>query len=132
SRRLGYDHLPTDDAGWVDRLRATVLRRRILEAFPPWTGGGRLLDVGCASGKYLRQVHTVGWQVAGIELDELAASKARQVTPNVIVGDPAKVELPEGAFDVITAFHVVEHLPDPLGALRNLLRALAPGGVLVV
>lgn len=132
SRRLGYAHLPTDDVGWRDRLRATALRRRILEAFPPWTGGGRLLDVGCASGKFLRQVQAVGWQVAGIELDEAAASKARAVTPDVIVGDPAEIELPAGPFDVITAFHVVEHLPDPLRALRNLLRALAPGGVLIV
>jgi 2-polyprenyl-3-methyl-5-hydroxy-6-metoxy-1,4-benzoquinol methylase len=132
SRRLGYDHLPTDDVGWIDRLRAAALRRRILEAFPPWTGGGRLLDVGCASGKFLRQMRAVGWNVAGIEVDEPAAARARAVTPNVIVGDPAQVTLPDGAFDVITALHVIEHVPDPLGTLRNVLRWLAPGGVIVV
>jgi 2-polyprenyl-3-methyl-5-hydroxy-6-metoxy-1,4-benzoquinol methylase len=132
SRRQGYAHLTTDDVGVLDRLRAAWLGRRILDAFPPWTGAGRLLDVGCASGKFLRQMQAVGWTVAGIEFDEAAANTARTVTPNVVVGDPARLRLPDAAFDVITAFHVVEHLHDPLGALRNMLRWLAPGGVIIL
>lgn len=132
SRRMQYGHLPTDDVGWIDRLRGRLLRRHILDAFPPWKGGGRLLDVGCASGKFLRQMREVGWRVTGIELDEAAAARARTVTPDIHVGDPALLTLADGAFDVITAFHVVEHLPDPLGALRNMMRWLAPGGVIVV
>ena len=132
SRHLGYHHLTSEDAGGVAGLRAAWLRRRIREAFPPWRSGGRLLDVGCASGKFLRQMHAVGWEVAGIEIDPAAAAKARTVTPNIIVGDPAHVTLSDGAFDVITAFHVIEHVPDPLGALRNLLRWLAPGGLIVL
>jgi SAM-dependent methyltransferase len=132
SRRLGYAHLSAADAGFTDRLRAAWLSRRIAEAFPPWRGRGRLLDVGCASGKFLRQMQAVGWRVAGIELDEAAANKARGVTPDIIVGDPAHVVLGEAEFDVITAFHVVEHLPDPLGALRNMVRWLAPGGLMLV
>jgi SAM-dependent methyltransferase len=42
------------------------------------------------------------------------------------------VTLPEASVDVITAFHVLEHLPDPLAALRNMLRWLAPGGLAIV
>ena len=132
SRRRGYAHLTTDDVGFGDRLRALWVRRRIRDAFPAWTGSGRLLDVGCASGKFLRQMLAVGWKIAGIEIDEAAANKARSVTPNIVVGDPAQLSLPAESFDVITAFHVVEHMPDPLGALRNMLRWLAPGGVIVV
>jgi SAM-dependent methyltransferase len=132
SRRRGYAHLTTVDVGLVDRLRALRLRHGILEAFPPWTGAGRLLDVGCASGKFLRQMLAVGWRVAGIEIDEAAANRARSVTPDVVVGDPARLTLADGAFDVITAFHVLEHMPDPLGALRNMLRWLAPGGSIVL
>src|SRR5205814_1352458 len=70
--------------------------------------------------------------VSGIELDSVAAATARGVTPDVTVGDPAEITLPPASFDVVTAFHVVEHLPDPATALRNMLAWLAPGGLLIV
>jgi SAM-dependent methyltransferase len=129
---LGYAHLDTGDVGLGDRLRARLRRRRIMKNFPPWVGGGRLLDVGCATGRFLQQMAAVGWRVSGIELDPEAAAKARTVTTNVVVGDPAEVTLPANSFDLVTAFHVVEHLPDPAGAVRNMLRWLAPGGLMVI
>lgn len=95
-------------------------------------GPGRLLDVGCATGKFLRQMGAVGWQLAGIELDPEAAAKARTVTPDVFEGDPVDAPLAPGRFDVVTAFHVVEHLPDPLRALRRMIEWLAPGGLMIV
>jgi SAM-dependent methyltransferase len=132
ARRLGYAHLDTTGARLADRARAWLRRRKIVKNFPPWVGGGRLLDVGCATGRFLQQMAAVGWRVSGIELDPEAAAKARTVSEDVTVGDPADVALPPGSFDLITAFHVVEHLPDPAGALRNMLGWLAPGGLLVV
>jgi len=132
ARQLGYAHLDPARVGLVDRGRARLRRRKILKNFPPWTGGGRLLDVGCATGRFLQQMAAVGWRGSGIELDPEAAAKARTVTADVIVGDPAEVTLPAASFDLVTAFHVVEHLPDPAAALRNMLGWLAPGGLLVV
>jgi 2-polyprenyl-3-methyl-5-hydroxy-6-metoxy-1,4-benzoquinol methylase len=130
--RLGYTHLDTRDVGVGARLRARVLRGRAEKDFPRWHGQGRLLDVGCATGRFLQHMAAVGWRVSGIELDAAAAATARTVTPHVVVGDPAEVALPPASFDVITAFHVVEHLPDPATALRNMLRWLAPGGLMIV
>jgi SAM-dependent methyltransferase len=132
ARRLGYVHLDPARVGFVDRVRARLRRRKILKNFPPWTGGGRLLDVGCATGRFLQQMAAVGWRGSGIELDPEAAAKARTVTADVTIGDPAEVTLPHASFDLVTAFHVVEHLPDPAGALRNMLGWLAPDGLLVV
>jgi SAM-dependent methyltransferase len=104
----------------------------VVKSFPPWIGGGRLLDVGCATGRFLQLMASVGWRVSGIELDAEAAARARTVTPDVIVGDPSEVTLPPAAFDLVTAFHVVEPLPDPVRALRNMLGCLAPGGLMVI
>lgn len=130
--RLGYRHLDTRDVGVRDRAAGAVLRRQIVAAFPPWVGQGRVLDVGCASGKFLARMGAVGWRLAGIELDPEAARTARTVTPDVFVGDPLDAPWPAGAFDLVTSFHVVEHLPEPLEALRAMLRWLAPGGLLIV
>jgi SAM-dependent methyltransferase len=74
----------------------------------------------------------MGWRLAGIELDPEAAGKARGVTPDIFVGDPRQAPFPPASFDLITAFHVLEHLPDPLGALRAMLGWLAPGGLMIV
>jgi SAM-dependent methyltransferase len=132
ARRLGYAHLESGRAGAGDRLRARLRRRRILKNFPPWIGAGRLLDVGCATGRFLQQMAAVGWRVSGIELDPEAAAKARTVTADVTLGDPADLTLPRASFDLVTAFHVVEHLPDPRRAVGNMLEWLAPGGLLVI
>lgn len=132
SRQLEYRHLETADVGWRDRLRGVVSRGKILKAFPPWVGRGKLLDVGCGSGKFLRQMGAVGWDLAGIEVDAEAAAKAKEVTPDIFVGDPTEATFPEATFDLITAFHVLEHLPNPLGTLRSMVRWLAPGGLIIL
>jgi SAM-dependent methyltransferase len=130
--RLGYAHLRPDRVSAAERLRALGRRRKYLELFPPWAAQGRLLDVGCATGRYLRQMGAVGWKLAGIEFDPEAAAKARTVTPDVFEGDPVDAPFAPGRFDVVTAFHVIEHLPDPLGALRRMVEWLVPGGLMIV
>ena len=130
--RLGYRHLDAHEASPLARLWARGSMRRIVETFPPWIGEGRLLDVGCATGKFLRLMQSVGWRVAGIELDAAAAAKARGVTPDVFVGDPGAAPFAPKSFDVITSFHVVEHLPEPRAALARMLEWLAPGGLMIV
>jgi SAM-dependent methyltransferase len=132
ARRLGYRHLDPGPVSAAERVRATLAARRIVKSFPPWAGRGRLLDVGCASGKFLRQMAAVGWTCAGIEQDVQAAAKARRVTADVFTGGPMDAPFPPSSFDLVTAFHVLEHLPDPLGALRRMLTWLAPGGSVVI
>ena len=129
---LGYRHLDATDAGPRARAWARLHRRKVRENFPPWIGQGRLLDVGCANGRFLHQMQIVGWRVAGIEIDPVAAAKARTVTPEIFVGDPLDAPFADGAFDVVTSFHVVEHLTRPLAALSRMIRWLAPSGLLIV
>ena len=130
--RLGYGHVDVSDVGWRDRLAGRWRRRKIVTAFPPWHGQGRLLDVGCASGKFLGQMRAMGWSVAGVEFDPEAALKAKTITPDVFVGDPVDAPFAPASFDLITAFHVIEHLPFPREALGRMLGWLAPGGLIVV
>ena len=83
-------------------------------------------------GRFMGLMQSVGWTVSGIEIDPEAAARARQVTPNVFHGDPMDAPFAPGSFDLVTAFHVLEHLPDPVGVLRRMLGWLAPGGIAVV
>jgi SAM-dependent methyltransferase len=70
--------------------------------------------------------------VAGVEVDEAAARKARRFSPRVHAGDLVEAPFAPGEFDCVSAFHVLEHVPDPVTAVARMLGWLAPGGLLIV
>jgi len=90
------------------------------------------LDVGCGSGAALGVARALGWQVAGIEMDEAAAEKARRFAEEIYIGDALSAPFPPGRFDLVTAMHVVEHVPDPVRLVRRMVDWLAPGGLLII
>jgi SAM-dependent methyltransferase len=129
---LGYAAFRDASVGLWTRLRARRVLRKIRWDCPPWRGQGRYLDVGCGSGGALGVARALGWEVTGVEVDEAAAEKATRFTAEIHVGDVLSAPFAAGRFDVVTAFHVLEHVPDPVAVLRRMLRWLAPDGLLIV
>ena len=129
---LGYARLRDAHAGLLTRLRARRLLRRLRWSCPPWRGDGRYLDVGCGSGASLGVAQALGWRVAGIEMDTAAAEKARRFTEEIYVGDVRSAPFGRASFDVVTAFHVLEHVPDPVAVVRHMLEWLAAEGLVIV
>ena len=97
--------------------------------------GKRVLDVGCAAGNFAEVLAERGCTVTGIELDPEAARQAEGHCERVIVGDveypDTANELDEGSFDVVVFGDVLEHLKDPLTALKRLKPSLKPEGYTV-
>lgn len=96
------------------------------------TPGGRLLDVGCGSGELLERLKGWGWQVEGVDFDASAVRAARKRGLKVHQGTLESRGYPDGNFGAIVMNHVIEHVPDPLGLLRECHRVLKPGGRLVL
>ncbi len=93
----------------------------------------RLLDIGCGNGQFLSRMRELGWEVVGVEPDPEAVRIAReQFGLKVFKGSLEQVELPQNSFDAITMKHVMEHVPDPIGALAKCHRLLKPEGKLVI
>jgi SAM-dependent methyltransferase len=111
----------------LHRLNNSIRLREIRDVAP-----GRLLDVGCGKGRFLAAARDDGWQVVGVEFaPSLAASARLHEGVEVIAGDFLDAPL-EGDFDVVTMWHVLEHLPDPPRAVARAVELLRPGGRLVV
>jgi 2-polyprenyl-3-methyl-5-hydroxy-6-metoxy-1,4-benzoquinol methylase len=94
---------------------------------------GRLLDVGCGNGIFLDQMRHLGWNVAGVEPDGEAVSVAyEKFGLEIFHGSLEEAKFPDGHFDAITMNHVIEHVLDPIGLLKECGRVLRQGGKLVV
>ncbi|MEI6212155.1 MAG: class I SAM-dependent methyltransferase [bacterium] len=118
-------------AEWLARL----FRRWRVRQVRPWLPlpPARILDVGCGRGVFLASLQARGYNVAGTQLSQTAAASIRHHFGfEVFVGDLPDVPWPAGSFDVITVWHVLEHMPDPARALRDMARLLKPDGVLIV
>lgn len=100
----------------------------LLERFERFRGGGRLLEVGCASGWLLKHAAERGWQVTGVELSPEAVAHARGLGLDVRQGTLGDAALPEAAFDLVFMGDVLEHVPDCRETAAQVAARLAPGG----
>ncbi|WP_199423599.1 class I SAM-dependent methyltransferase [Actinotalea solisilvae] len=124
--------MPTYDTT-VDSSLANNSHALMLELVGP---GGRVLDVGCATGYLGAALKERGSEVAGVELDPEAAARAAEVLDEVVVADLETVDLVERfgpeSFDVVVFGDVLEHLREPLRLLSNATGLLRPGGSVVI
>jgi len=91
-----------------------------------------LLDVGCGTGDFLQIAKQNNWNVSGIEPNEHAKQIANKKTNHSVFDTAQLLKFEESAFDVITLWHVLEHLPnlqEQIAILKNLLK---PKGTLII
>jgi SAM-dependent methyltransferase len=122
--------------GYSDyRGAEAVLRRefaRSVDFIRRYRRSGKLLELGCAYGFFLMEAARY-FDVAGIELASAAAAHARRAGLNVVQGMADAANLRRiGPVDVIVAFDVIEHLPDPRETLALCREFLNPGGIVVI
>jgi SAM-dependent methyltransferase len=122
--------------GYADYVGAEpVLRRefaRSVDFVRRYRGNGRLLELGCAYGFFLKEAAR-HFEVAGIELSAQAADHGRRAGLNILSGSANETTLRQiGHVDVIVLFDVIEHLPEPRETLALCCQHLNPGGIIVI
>ena len=112
---------------WQQRLRSVTSMIDLTK------GKQDLLDVGCGEGGFLQAARGAGLECAGTELSRYAADHVRlQLGIPVASGELRSISWPAASYDIVTMWHVLEHLTDPRSELVEVHRLLRPGGRLFV
>ncbi len=93
---------------------------------------GKGLDIGCGNGKFIRDMNSLAWQFEGVEFNPIAVDICRRAGLKVFHGDLHTAEFKDNSFDLVTARHVIEHIPDPTIFMREIARILKKRGRLVI
>lgn len=96
--------------------------------------GQKVLDAGCARGRFLKALVQTEAELFGVDLTAIFLRGARRNVPKARFCQGSLAELPfaAGTFDAVLCVEALEHLPDTAAAIRELARVLKPGGTLVV
>ncbi len=125
----GYADYRGDHANW---LRTYRRRARVLDGRIP--AAAKILDVGCAAGYFGEVMRERGHEVWGIEPSAAIVGEARKRLgdEHVHLGTLDDAPYDKASFDLVTLWDVIEHVPDPGGALRTVHGLLKPGGLLLL
>jgi len=116
----------------VDQVRGKEFFSFISPYFPK--GATRVLDVGSGCGELLNQFGD-RYDLCGVEPDEGASSIAREMMgerASIHVQGGESLPFEDNRFDVVTSFHVLEHVDDVGQVIEEMIRVLRPGGVLCI
>lgn len=94
--------------------------------------GARVLDIGSAGGAFLEAAGRFGYDAWGLEPSAFRARAGRERGLQIEQGTIESHGFAPKSFDMVTLWDVIEHLPDPLDALRRVKALLKPGGILLL
>ena len=123
--------------GWMNKLYHKV-RKKTLTQKTNWiqslfTGfKGNLLEIGAGTGAFANAMKMKGWNVTALEPDEITRTRAKDNYNLELLPIEALYNLPEKSFDVITLWHVLEHVHDLKGYFNAFYKLLKPNGRLII
>jgi len=112
------------------RIRSITLNSK-LELINSYSKPGNLLDIGCGTGYFLKKCQENGWRITGTEPDQGAREKSKQITGKEIYASINDIKAIK-EFNVITLWHVLEHIHDPVKTLLKIKELLKDEGILII
>jgi 2-polyprenyl-3-methyl-5-hydroxy-6-metoxy-1,4-benzoquinol methylase len=127
-----YDPWAVDKDPTVEAMKRTTFAWILAQCSPP--SGGRVLDIGCATGFLLQLALDQGLEAWGIDLNAYAIEQCRQLVPDTHVhcGFLADEPFAGISFDAIFMIDFIEHVRDPEKELRAVRERLSEGGAAVI
>lgn len=118
---------------WFEKLYHFIRRRAIKQkvSLIEYCNGekGKVLDIGCGTGDFLAEAHLSHWKTFGIEPNEKAGSLSRS---KGLCLAKSTTDFEDHFFDVVTLWHVLEHIPNLEDQIIELKRIIKPTGTIIV
>lgn len=110
-------------------VKRNAIRKKVslIHSYQPLKG--RILDIGAGTGDFLLEAKNQNWEILGIEPNDKA--KGIALGKGIKFGDTIE-KLESNSFDVITMWHVLEHVPDVEHQVAELKRLLKPSGTIII
>ena len=129
-----YSH-QENKKGFIPKVYERVKSINLKHKYKLATNGfqpGKLLDIGCGVGDFLHTSEMHGWECIGVEPSEDAQAIAQNRVKGKIIKSEELEGFPNGAFDVITMWHVLEHVDDLKWQVAQLQRLVKPSGRVII
>lgn len=129
-----YSH-QENKKGFIPKVYERVKSINLKHKYRLATSGmqsGKLLDIGCGVGDFLHTAEMHGWECIGVEPSEDAKAIAQKRMKGMIITSEELESFSDGAFDVITMWHVLEHVDDLKWQVAQLQRLVKPSGRVVI
>ncbi len=134
NRKEGKLKLRKMDLGFKEsELKEVTTYDQIWRELEVLKSPGRILDIGCAAGGFLRRASSEGWDLFGVEINQSIAEHAsEQYGIRIFGGTIQEAAFPPDYFDVVITINTLEHIHQPVPFVQEIYRILKPGGVFYV
>lgn len=121
-------------SGSLQKTRSWTNEKEKARLLKKYADRGRILDVGCADASFLLALDGASWERSGVEYIGEVVDLVNSYFPELEVhhGEIYQPSLQPGSYDVVTLWHVLEHLTDPHRVARRLCELVRPGGWLLI
>ena len=129
-----YSH-QENKKGFIPKLYESIKAINLKNKYKIATNGksvGKLLDIGCGVGDFIHTAEEQGWQCTGVEPSQDAKAIAKKRIKAEIFSSEDLEQIPNETFDVITMWHVLEHVDDFKWQMSQLQRLIKKGGRIVI
>ena len=129
-----YSH-QENKKGFIPKLYEAIKKVNLKHKLKIATKGqqvGKLLDIGCGVGDFIHVAEQQGWKCLGVEPSDEAKAIARKRIKANIINSELLEDIPNETFDVITMWHVLEHVDDLKWQIEQLRRLIKPNGRIVI
>jgi SAM-dependent methyltransferase len=117
-----------EDRHWWYRERREILAKYLKTI----SGTGKALDIGAAGGGNTRVLREFGWSAIALEYGATGAAVCKERGLCTVRADATRLPFGDATLDLITAFDIIEHIPDDGRAVREMRRTLRLGGDLLI
>lgn len=121
--------------GFIPKVYESVKSINLKHKYKIATKGkkvGKVLDIGCGVGDFLHTMEKHGWECTGVEPSEEAKTIARKRMKANLYAPEEINQMPNASFDMITMWHVLEHVDDLKWQVKQLARLIKPNGRIVI